>query len=123
MADVPEQEVINLLVKVLASHKRNSGAMSDGDTMDTGPSDESIPTLASFLPMVIQYQSSSPVACYALKTCLSNVDDVILILQELDQILETVCKQDFTDSAAYLPSLPPLRFVCIFLSFPLSAVR
>lgn len=115
MGDIPEQQVIALLLEVLENHKRNFGTMVSGDAMDIEPTNMSIPSLATFLPMVLRYQMSSTAACYALKTSLSNVDDIIVILQELDHTLEKVFEGDFASSAVDLPPLPSLQSVCFSL--------
>ncbi|GJJ07329.1 hypothetical protein Clacol_001530 [Clathrus columnatus] len=119
MGDIPEEQVINLLIEVLENHKRFLRTTNE-DMMEVEPKKStSIPSLASFLPIVLQYQMSSTAACYALKMSLTDADDILLILKELGQILEQSCGQDLIDST--VDSLPSSQTALSFMQLILDA--
>ncbi|KDQ08863.1 hypothetical protein BOTBODRAFT_191478 [Botryobasidium botryosum FD-172 SS1] len=133
--DIPEEELIHQLKLVVASHRRRPN-IGDMDVDQQTPSaSSSLPSPSSFLALLITYSTTPYALRGALKLHLSDVDDLLCVLEVLETwVFKWTAKSatfswgeaGSTDSLGYQnkgkkDALPPYDSVLDFLQTLLDA--
>ncbi|OSD04539.1 hypothetical protein PYCCODRAFT_1443810 [Trametes coccinea BRFM310] len=99
VSDVPEADIISLLGKVVAAHRR--AASSDDSAMQVDNT-TSVPPLETFLAQCVVYPSTPALARLALRKHLPDASDLVPVLEVLDAWVVR-----HTDDALLLAAPPP----------------
>ncbi|KAI0355300.1 hypothetical protein OH77DRAFT_316034 [Trametes cingulata] len=124
VSDLPEADIIALLSKVVAAHKRTSSA-SEGDAMQVDSSStSSTPTLEKFLAQCVVYPFTPALERVAIRKSLPDATDLVPVLEVLDSWIVRHTEEDALldeSSSATSAELPPLDKVLAFLQTLLDA--
>ncbi|KAI0331319.1 hypothetical protein GY45DRAFT_1336311 [Cubamyces sp. BRFM 1775] len=123
VSDLPEADIISLLSKVVAAHRRASSS-GDDNAMQVDPAPASGPSLEAFLAQCVVYPFTPAAERVALRKHLSDALDIVPVLEVLDGWLTRHSAEDtlVADASSAAPSsLPPLDKVLAFLQTLLDA--
>lgn len=86
MPDIAEDEIVSTLTYVVAQHRKGGSHTSRDDTAMQVDSEASsnIPSLPTFLSSCVLYNTSPAALRVAIRKHLSDVDDIICLLEVLD---------------------------------------
>ena len=117
VSDLPEADIIPLLSKVVAAHRRAS-ASGDDNAMQVDSTPASTPALDVFLAQCVVYPYTPAAERVALRKYLSDATDIVPVLEVLDGWLTRHAAEDtlVADASSATPSsLPRLDKVLAFL--------